>query len=43
MARNSPQPSGLEQFITGRNKIIIETEDNKKEIDGHHKERENNQ
>lgn len=43
MARNNLQPSGLEQCITGRNKIILETKDNKKEIAGHHQERENNQ
>ena len=43
MARNNPQPRGLEQCTTGRNKIIMETKDNKMEIAGHHQERENNQ
>jgi hypothetical protein len=43
MARNDLQLSDLEQCITRRNKIIIETKDNKKEIAGHHQERENNQ
>ena len=43
MARNDLQPSDLEQCITRRNKIIMETRDNKKEIVGQHQERENNQ
>jgi len=43
MARNSAQKSGLEQCFTGRNKIIMETKDSKKEITGHHQERANNQ
>jgi hypothetical protein len=29
--------------MTGRNKVIMEAKDNKKEIAGHHQESENNQ
>jgi hypothetical protein len=43
MTRNDLQPSDLEQCITRRNKIIMDTKDNKKGIAEHHQERENNQ
>jgi len=43
MARNNAQASALAQCIAGRNKLIMEAKDSKKEIIGHHQEWANNQ
>jgi len=43
MARNNAQTNGLEQCITGRHKVIMETKDSKMETTGHRQERANNQ